>query len=89
LGEVARTNAEGQFSYDSPNGDGAENVTHLIFQEVNHETQSTQENHFLVAIVLAVIGVVLNFVSSLSGFAIWLVLVAFILLAWANLIEGL
>lgn len=44
---------------------------------------------FWIAVVLAVIGVIFNFVSSLSGFAIWLVLIAFILLALANLIEGL
>lgn len=44
---------------------------------------------FWIAVVLAVVGVILNFVSGLSGFAIWLVLIAFILLALANLIEGL
>ncbi len=46
---------------------------------------------FWIAVVLAVVGVIANFVTIpvLSGLAFWLVVVAFVLLALANLIEGL
>jgi hypothetical protein len=44
---------------------------------------------FWIAVALAVVGVIFNFVPGLTGFAIWLVLVAFILLALGNLIHGL
>lgn len=46
---------------------------------------------FYIAIVLAVLGVIANFVAIpvLSGFSFWLVVVGFVLLAAANVIEGL
>jgi hypothetical protein len=44
-----------------------------------------------IAVVLAVVGFIayLNIIPALTGVAFWLVLVAFILLAVANLVKGL
>ncbi len=51
---------------------------------------STPKNvTFYVAIVLAVIAVIGFFVASLSPFAPWILLVAFVLLAAGNLLEGI
>jgi len=46
---------------------------------------------FWIAVVIAVIGVLASLLTIpvLSGLAFWLVVIAFILLAVANLVEGL
>lgn len=47
---------------------------------------------FWVAVVVAVLGLIANFVPGLpvlGGLGFWLVVVAFVLLALANLLEGL
>jgi len=44
---------------------------------------------FYIAVALAVIGLIGYFVAAMSGIAPWLILVAFILLALGNLLEGL
>ena len=46
---------------------------------------------FWIAVVIAVLGVLASLVSIpvLSGFAFWLVVIAFIVLAAGNLMEGL
>jgi threonine/homoserine/homoserine lactone efflux protein len=46
---------------------------------------------FWIAVIVAVIGVIAGLVSIpvLSGFAFWIVVIAFIILAAANLLEGL
>jgi len=46
---------------------------------------------FWIAVVVAVIGVVASFVSIpvLSDYALWVVVIAFIILALGNLVEGL
>ncbi len=46
---------------------------------------------FWIAVVVAVVGVIASFVTIpvLSGFAFWLVVIAFIILAAGNLVDGL
>ncbi|HSQ26565.1 MAG TPA: hypothetical protein VLM80_05520 [Anaerolineales bacterium] len=44
---------------------------------------------FYVAIVLAVIALIGFFVASMSAFAPWILLIAFVVLAAGNLLEGL
>ena len=44
---------------------------------------------FIIALVLAVAGLVFYFVSSLKGYALWPELVGFVVLALGNLIKGL
>jgi cytochrome c oxidase subunit IV len=46
---------------------------------------------FWIAVIVAVVGVVAYLVTSLglSGYAVWVLVVAFIILALGNLIEGL
>ena len=44
---------------------------------------------FLVAVVLAVLGVIFLFVPAVATYAFWLVLVAFVLLALGNFVKGL
>ena len=44
---------------------------------------------FYVAVILAVLGVVSQLFSVVPAAAFWLVLVAFVLLALGNLLEGL
>jgi hypothetical protein len=46
---------------------------------------------FWVALVVALVGLVLNFVPApfLSGFAIWIVVLGFAILAAGNLLKGL
>ena len=46
---------------------------------------------FWIAVVVAVIGVIASLVTIpvLSGFAFWLVVIAFIILAAGNLVDGL
>ncbi len=46
---------------------------------------------FWIAVVVAVVGVIAGLVTIpvLSGFAFWLVVIGFIILAAGNLIEGL
>lgn len=46
---------------------------------------------FWIAVVVAVVGVIASLVTIpvLSGFAFWLVVIAFIILAAGNLIDGL
>jgi hypothetical protein len=44
---------------------------------------------FYVAVVIAVVALVGYFVAALSAFAPWLMLVAFVVLAAGNLLEGL
>ena len=44
---------------------------------------------FYIAVVLAVIAFIGFFVSSLTAFAPWIMLVAFVVLAAGNLLEGL
>ncbi len=45
---------------------------------------------FWIAVVLAVVGLIASLVSIpvLSGFAVWLVVLGFVVLAVGNLIEG-
>jgi uncharacterized membrane protein HdeD (DUF308 family) len=43
---------------------------------------------FWVSVVLAVLGVLFLFVPSLSSFAFWAVLVAYVLLALGNAVKG-
>jgi len=51
---------------------------------------STPKNiTFYIAVVLAVIALIGFFVGSLSAFAPWLMLIAFVVLAAGNLFEGL
>lgn len=51
---------------------------------------STPKNiTFYVAVVLAVIALIGFFVASMSAFAPWLMLIAFVVLAAGNLFEGL
>jgi hypothetical protein len=49
-----------------------------------------KQTTFWVAVVLAVIGVIANFVSIpvLSGFSFWIVVLAFVVLAAGNFLEG-
>lgn len=50
---------------------------------------STPKNiTFYVSIVLAVIALIGFFVASMSAFAPWLLLVAYVILAAGNLLEG-
>ena len=46
---------------------------------------------FWIAVVIAVLGVIASLVPIpvLSGFALWLVVIAFVVLAAGNLVEGL
>ena len=44
---------------------------------------------FYVAVILAVLGLISQLFSVLPGFAFWLVLVGFVVLALGNLLEGL
>ncbi len=46
---------------------------------------------FWVAVVVAIVGVIASLVTIpvLSGFAFWLVVIAFIILAAGNLVDGL
>ncbi len=46
---------------------------------------------FWIAVVIAVLGILASLVSIpvLSGFALWLVVIGFVLLAAANMLEGL
>lgn len=44
---------------------------------------------FYVSVVLAVVGLIGYFVASLSPFAPWLMLIAFVVLALGVLLEGL
>lgn len=44
---------------------------------------------FWIAVVVAVIGVVANFVPAVAAYALWVVVVAFVILALGVLIEGL
>lgn len=44
---------------------------------------------FLIAVVLAVVGLIFFFVPAVAAYAFWLVLVAFVLLALGNLLKGL
>lgn len=46
---------------------------------------------FIVAVVVALIGIVASFVTIpfLSGYAFWIVVLAFVILAAANMMEGL
>ncbi len=46
---------------------------------------------FWIAVVVAVIGVIASLVTIpvLSGFAFWLVVIAFIILALGNLVQGM
>ncbi len=46
---------------------------------------------FWIAVVVAVVGVIASLVTIpvLSGFAFWLVVIAFLILAAGNLIEGM
>jgi hypothetical protein len=44
---------------------------------------------FIIALVIAILGVIAFFVASLSGYAFWILLVGFVLLALANLFNGL
>ncbi len=44
---------------------------------------------FYIAVLLAVIALIGFFVASLSAFAPWLMLIAFVVLAAGNLLEGL
>jgi len=46
---------------------------------------------FWIAVVIAVLGVIASLVSIpvLSGFALWLVVLAFVVLALGNLVDGL
>ena len=44
---------------------------------------------FLIAAVLAVLGVIFFFVPAVAAYAFWLVLVAFVLLAAGNMVKGL
>jgi len=51
---------------------------------------STPKNiTFYVAVVIAVIALIGFFVASMSAFAPWLMLIAFVVLAAGNLFEGL
>jgi len=44
---------------------------------------------FIIALVIAVIAFIGFFVSAMSAFAPWLMLVAFVVLALGNLLEGI
>jgi hypothetical protein len=44
---------------------------------------------FYVAVILAVLGLIFQFVAALTPFAFWIVLVAFVLLALGNFVHGL
>lgn len=56
-----------------------------------YETQSPKQVTFWVAVVVAVIGIFGSLVTIpvLSGFAFWLVVIAFIILVLGNLIDGM
>ena len=55
-----------------------------------HMKLSTPKNiTFYVAVVIAVIALIGFFVASMSAFAPWLMLIAFVVLAAGNLFEGL
>ena len=84
-GERART-----FS-DSPNGDGAKKVTILSSRRKTMQISAPKQITFWIAVVIAVVGVLAKLVSIpvLSGLALWLVVIAFIVLAAGNLVEGL
>lgn len=47
-----------------------------------------KQNTFYISIVLAVIALIGFFVAALSPFAPWILLVAYIVLAAGNLLEG-
>jgi hypothetical protein len=44
---------------------------------------------FLIAVVIAVVGLLAYFGVFLGGYEFWIMLVAFVLLALANLLKGL
>jgi threonine/homoserine/homoserine lactone efflux protein len=46
---------------------------------------------FWIAVVIAVLGIIASLVSIpvLSGFAFWLVVIAFVVLALGNLVDGM
>jgi hypothetical protein len=46
---------------------------------------------FWIAVIVAVLGVIANLVTLpvLSGFSFWLVVIAFVILAAGNMIEGM
>jgi len=84
-GEQAKT-----FS-DSPHGDGAKKVTYSIFTEEPMKLSAPKQITFWIAVVIAVVGVIAKLVSIpvLSRGPGWLLLIAFIVLAAGNLVEGL
>jgi threonine/homoserine/homoserine lactone efflux protein len=55
------------------------------------ELSAPKQITFWIAVVLAVLGILGSLVPSLGlgGFAFWLVVIGFVLLAAANLFEGL
>ena len=55
------------------------------------ELSAPKQITFWIAVVLAVLGILGSLVPSLglAGFAFWLVVIGFVLLAAANLFEGL
>jgi hypothetical protein len=46
---------------------------------------------FWIAVIVAILGIIANFVTIpvLSGFSFWLVVIAFVILALGNMIDGL
>jgi len=61
----------------------------LVFREVNMRLSAPKLITFWIAVAVAVIGIIASFVPVVSGWAFWLVVIAFIVLALGNLIEGL
>ena len=63
----------------------------LIFRRYNINLSAPKNITFWIAVVVAVVGFIANFVTIpvLSGLSFWLVIVGFVILALGNLLQGL
>jgi threonine/homoserine/homoserine lactone efflux protein len=75
----------------SSRGLWSQGVSNALYLEVIMDLSAPKQITFWVAVVLAVVGVLGYFVPSLGlgSFSFWLVVIGFVVLAAANLFEGL
>ena len=76
---------------DQPIGCGARKAIKTTSSEENMKLRAPKNITFWIAVIIAVVGVIASFVTIpfLSPYAFWLVVIAFVLLALGNLLEGL
>ena len=67
----------------------AEKQAEIIeYKEVSMRLSPPKKLTFWASVVLALVALVANFVPFLSPFAVWIALVAFVVLALGNLVDG-